>query len=112
MHLPLFPELKPKVVDPLWFKVSGSASDEAELTQMEQQHQAWLNGICQKDCDLTPIGKTAIETNEEEEEDEEEEDDNEEEEDSSHEEDEDEEVDSYHPAMRFDNNSDVSVDYA
>jgi hypothetical protein len=42
MHLPLFPELKPKVVDPLWFKVSGSASDEAELTQMEQQHQAWV----------------------------------------------------------------------
>lgn len=53
-----------------------------------------------------------FQTNEEEEEDEEEEDDNEEEEDSSHEEDEDEEVDSYHPAMRFDNNSDVSVDYA
>lgn len=46
MHLPLFPELKPKVVDSLWFKVSGSASDEAELTQMEQQHQAWVRIVC------------------------------------------------------------------
>lgn len=86
---PLFPDLTPKLTDPLWFNVDKAVDDDAELTQLEQEHTDWvstmqpdkvvnwnwhydidlfikfsslqLNSIAQKNCDVIPIGKTAAE---------------------------------------------------
>ncbi|KAL0275806.1 UNVERIFIED_CONTAM: hypothetical protein PYX00_003546 [Menopon gallinae] len=61
MTSPLFPDLMPKMVDPLWFSVDKPVNDDTELTQLEHEHTTWLNSISQKNCDVVPIGKPAVE---------------------------------------------------
>ncbi|XP_054272341.1 anaphase-promoting complex subunit 15B [Macrosteles quadrilineatus] len=92
MSIPLFPTLTPKIVDSLWFSIDKPRNDESELVQLEQEHQSWLNSINQRDCELTPIGKSASECQDEEEEDEEEDDNDDDESDTHDEEDEDVEM--------------------
>lgn len=47
--IPLFPVLKPKLIDPTWFNVDQPCDDDNEITMMEQEHQNWVN------CHLFPI---------------------------------------------------------
>ncbi|XP_044259004.1 anaphase-promoting complex subunit 15 [Tribolium madens] len=92
MSIPLFPKLKPKLIDPLWFDVDQPCDDEEEVSQLEAQHQAWLQSISQRDSDLAPIGKAVCE-NLDEDDDEEDEDDNDDDDESeSHDEEEEDEI--------------------
>lgn len=40
---PLFPDLFPKLTDPLWFNVDNTTDDDTELTQLELEHTAWVS---------------------------------------------------------------------
>ncbi|KAF5284089.1 hypothetical protein FQA39_LY17138 [Lamprigera yunnana] len=99
-HYPLFPTLKPKLVDPLWFNVNQPCDDELEVDLLEQDHQNWLNSVAQRNGDLLPIGKTATETLDEEEEDDEEDDNDDDDESETHDEEDEDEIEmdvSYDP---------------
>lgn len=39
---PLFPSLKPKLFDTMWFNVDQPCDDENEVAILEQEHQAWV----------------------------------------------------------------------
>lgn len=45
MAFPLFPSLRPKLIDPAWFNVDQPCDDENEVSQLEQEHQTWVNLI-------------------------------------------------------------------
>lgn len=42
MSLPLFPELKPRLIDASWFEVDGPVDDEDEVSTLEKEHQQWV----------------------------------------------------------------------
>ncbi|CAG9836016.1 unnamed protein product [Diabrotica balteata] len=60
-NIPLFPNLKPRLMHASWFDVDQPCDDEEEVTQLEKDHEHWLMSIKHKNADLTPIGKTASE---------------------------------------------------
>lgn len=45
MPIPLFPNLTLKLVDPAWFNVDQPCDDETEISQLENEHNAWVSSI-------------------------------------------------------------------
>ncbi|XP_056631761.1 anaphase-promoting complex subunit 15-like [Diorhabda carinulata] len=90
--IPLFPNLKPRLIHASWFDVDQPCDDEDEVSQLERDHQNWLQMIRQKNDDLTPIGKTASETMEEDEEEDDEDDNDDDDESETHDEEEEDEI--------------------
>lgn len=43
MSLPLFPNLKPRLMHSSWFDVDQPCDDEDEVSQLEREHQNWVN---------------------------------------------------------------------
>ncbi|KAL2719134.1 anaphase-promoting complex subunit 15-like isoform X1 [Vespula squamosa] len=94
--IPLWPSLRPRITDPLWFDADSPVDEESEVTALEAEHQAWREHVRVQGYDHIPIGKTVSDfrgSEEEEEEEEEEEGDGEEEEESDTHEEEEEELD-------------------
>lgn len=96
MTTPLFPSLEPPVVDPNWFSCDKAIDEDAELAQLEKEHQNWINEISQKDSDLVPTGQVEAGFEEDEEEDDDPDDDDEESESNDDDDDEEIEVDELH----------------
>ncbi|XP_012269491.1 anaphase-promoting complex subunit 15-like [Athalia rosae] len=94
--MPLWPNLQPRAIDPLWFDADKPCDDESEVMALERDHQAWMDSIQAERYDQIPIGKLASDfrgSEAEEEEEEEEEGEGEEEEESDTHEEEEEELD-------------------
>ncbi|KAI9558359.1 hypothetical protein GHT06_015112 [Daphnia sinensis] len=73
MAFSFFPNLVPRNASPSWFQADKPIDEENELTQLEQEHQMWLNSVATKNSDILPIGKTSSEPVEEDEDEEDEE---------------------------------------
>ncbi|XP_028130885.1 anaphase-promoting complex subunit 15B isoform X2 [Diabrotica virgifera virgifera] len=91
-NIPLFPNLKPRLMHASWFDVDQPCDDEEEVTQLEKDHEHWLMSIKHKNADLTPIGKTASETIEEDEEEDDEDDNDDDDESETQDEEEEDEI--------------------
>ncbi|XP_014480988.1 PREDICTED: anaphase-promoting complex subunit 15-like isoform X2 [Dinoponera quadriceps] len=90
---PLWPDLRPRATDPLWFNADRPCDDESEVTALEADHHAWAEHVRVQGYDNIPIGKTYRGSEEDEEEEEEEEGEGEEEDESDTHEEEEEELD-------------------
>lgn len=42
MNVPLFPNLKPRLMHSSWFDVDQPCDDEEEVSQLEREHQNWV----------------------------------------------------------------------
>lgn len=42
MSIPLFPNLKPRLMHSSWFDVDQPCDDEDEVSQLEREHQNWV----------------------------------------------------------------------
>ena len=40
---PLWPDLRPRATDPLWFNADKPCDDESEVAALEAEHQAWVS---------------------------------------------------------------------
>lgn len=40
---PLWPDLRPRATDPLWFNADRPCDDENEVATLENEHTAWVN---------------------------------------------------------------------
>ncbi|KAL3880572.1 hypothetical protein ACJMK2_032803 [Sinanodonta woodiana] len=83
MSAPLFPKLIPSALDPLWFTVDKPCDDENELSELEEEHQSWLESISKKDYNITPIGKSSEQYDDEDDDDDDEGDDDDDESDTN-----------------------------
>lgn len=63
----MFPSLLPRISDPLWFNVDKPCDDENEISKLEEEQEAWLKAIAEKDKDVVPIGRNREHIDEEEE---------------------------------------------
>lgn len=91
VNIPLFPSLRPPLVDNEWFNVDVPSDNADEVNQLEQEHHTWLQSIVQKYSDINPIGRTASELMEDEEDDDEDED-NDDDSSESHDDDDEDEI--------------------
>lgn len=57
--LQLYPDLRPRMVDPLWFDVDRPVDLDSELKELEQQEKNRLQAIQQRGKDILPIGKSS-----------------------------------------------------
>lgn len=55
--LPFFPSLKPSVVNSIWFDVDVPCDEEAELREMEKEHQEAVWEVAQMARNLQPFGQ-------------------------------------------------------
>ena len=81
---PLFPSLMPRQVDPLWHEVDVPKDEDAELTKLEKDHEAYMKSYTKRSLQ-PPIGtqsQEALDDDEMEEEDDDDDHDNEEDSDS------------------------------
>ncbi|KAF7387878.1 hypothetical protein HZH66_010645 [Vespula vulgaris] len=65
--VPLWPSLRPRITDPLWFDADSPVDEESEVTALEAEHQAWREHVRVQGYDHIPIGKTVSDVKEEEE---------------------------------------------
>ncbi|XP_044756130.1 anaphase-promoting complex subunit 15B-like [Coccinella septempunctata] len=91
MNIPLFPTLKPRLIDSLWFQPDTPCNEEEEVNRLEKEHRAWITNSIRL-VEMVPIGNVSMEANEEDEEEDDEDDNDDEEESESHDEDEDDEI--------------------
>lgn len=54
--IPFFPTLRPSIASNLWFDVDIPCDDDLDVTNLETEHQNWLNSISQIAFDLHPLG--------------------------------------------------------
>ncbi|KAF7265761.1 anaphase-promoting complex subunit 15-like [Rhynchophorus ferrugineus] len=92
MSLPLFPKCLPKLTDRAWFDVDHPCDHEDEISQLEREHQDWVENILRTN-DQPPIGKTSSEAAGDDEDEEEEDNDDDDDDDSeTHDDEEEDEI--------------------
>jgi hypothetical protein len=64
---PVYPSLDIPISHPNWFDADPAVDEEAELTEIEKEHTAFLQEISTKDSDLLPTGQDPDYDNEEDE---------------------------------------------
>lgn len=56
-QLPFFPRLRPSLVNDIWFDVDVSYDEEAELRELEKQHQDVIWSVTQQASEVLPFGR-------------------------------------------------------